>query len=52
MLGKVDEPKLKMLRQIDWLHVLSLAIFLGRCNTVWEGPRHQWFEDQTVARAA
>src|SRR5215467_4427886 len=29
LLGKVDEPNLKMLRRIDWLHVLSLAIFLG-----------------------
>src|SRR5215813_7584278 len=28
LLGKVDEPRLGMLKRIDWLHVLSLAIFL------------------------
>lgn len=53
LLGKVDEPKLKMLKRIDWLHVLSLAIFLGALQYVLEeGPRHQWFEDATVATVA
>ncbi len=53
LLGKVDEPKLSMLRRIDWLHVLSLAIFLGALQYVLEeGPRHQWFEDETVETVA
>ena len=53
LLGKVDEPKPKMLSRIDWLHVLSLAIFLGALQYVLEeGPRHQWFEDETVATVA
>ncbi|HEX2589959.1 MAG TPA: MFS transporter, partial [Rhizomicrobium sp.] len=29
LLGKVDEPNLGMLKRIDWLHVASLALFLG-----------------------
>jgi DHA2 family multidrug resistance protein len=53
LLGKVDEPKPDMLRRIDWLHVVSLAIFLGALQYVLEeGPRHQWFEDQTVETVA
>jgi DHA2 family multidrug resistance protein len=53
LLGKVDEPNLAMLRRIDWLHVLSLAVFLGCLQYVLEeGPRHQWLEDQTVMTVA
>ena len=53
LIGKVDEPNLKMLRRIDWLHVISLALFLGALQYVLEeGPRHQWLEDPTVATAA
>jgi DHA2 family multidrug resistance protein len=53
LLGRVDEPNVGMLKRIDWLHVLSLAIFLGALQYVLEeGPRHQWFEDETVATAA
>jgi DHA2 family multidrug resistance protein len=49
LLGKVDEANLPMLKRIDWLHVLSLAVFLGALQYVLEeGPRHQWFEDQTI----
>lgn len=52
-LGKVDEPNLKMLKRIDWLHALSLAMFLGALQYVLEeGPRHQWLEDPSVALAA
>src|ERR1700742_1016075 len=29
ILGKVDEAQPKMLKKIDWLHVASLALFLG-----------------------
>ncbi|HWA90506.1 MAG TPA: DHA2 family efflux MFS transporter permease subunit [Rhizomicrobium sp.] len=53
ILGKVDAPNLKMLRRIDWLHVLSLAMFLGSLQYVLEeGPRYQWLEDPDVALAA
>ena len=53
ILGKVDEPNLGMLKRIDWLHVASLATFLGALQYVLEeGPRHQWFEDQSIATMA
>jgi DHA2 family multidrug resistance protein len=53
LLGKVDEPNLPMLKRIDWLHVISLAVFLGALQYVLEeGPRHQWFEDQAVMTVA
>jgi len=53
ILGKVDEPNLKMLKRIDWLHVVALALFLGALQYVLEeGPRNQWFEDPTIQMAA
>ena len=53
MLGKVDEPDLKALKRIDWLHVISLALFLGSLQYVLEeGPRNQWFEDSTITTIA
>jgi DHA2 family multidrug resistance protein len=53
LLGKVDEPNLSMLKRIDWLHVLSLALFLGALQYVLEeGPRYQWFEDETIKTVA
>jgi DHA2 family multidrug resistance protein len=53
ILGRVDEPNLKMLKRIDWLHAISLAMFLGALQYVLEeGPRHQWLEDPDVAFAA
>ncbi|HVP84198.1 MAG TPA: DHA2 family efflux MFS transporter permease subunit [Rhizomicrobium sp.] len=53
MLGKVDEPDLAKLKRIDWLHVVSLAVFLGALQYVLEeGPRYQWFEDETISLAA
>nr|QQZ52068.1 DHA2 family efflux MFS transporter permease subunit [Phenylobacterium glaciei] len=53
LLGKVDDPDLSMLRKIDWLHVGSLAVFLGGLQYVLEeGPRHEWFTDTGVASAA
>jgi DHA2 family multidrug resistance protein len=53
ILGKVDEPNLGMLKRIDWLHVVSLAIFLGALQYVLEeGPRYQWFEDETIKTVA
>ncbi|WP_309088127.1 DHA2 family efflux MFS transporter permease subunit [Phenylobacterium sp.] len=53
ILGRVDEAKPAMLRRIDWLHVASLAVFLGALQYVLEeGPRHEWFQDPAVAIAA
>jgi DHA2 family multidrug resistance protein len=53
ILGRIDNPNLAMLKRIDWLHVFSLAVFLGSLQYVLEeGPRHQWFEDQDVCLAA
>ena len=54
LIGKVDEPNLAMLKRIDWLHVdLARACSWARLQYVLEeGPRHQWFEDPTIATAA
>lgn len=53
MLGRVDEANPEMLRRIDWLHVISLAVFLGGLQYVLEeGPRHEWFSDGAVQTAA
>jgi DHA2 family multidrug resistance protein len=52
-LGKVDEARPSMLKRIDWLHVASLAVFLGALQYVLEeGPRHEWFNDTKVQVAA
>jgi DHA2 family multidrug resistance protein len=52
-LGKIDTAMPSMLRRIDWLHVASIAIFLGAFQYVLEeGPRYQWFEDDSVSIAA
>jgi DHA2 family multidrug resistance protein len=53
LLGKVDETNLAMLKRIDWLHVASLALCLGALQYVLEeGPRYQWFEDETIRTVA
>ena len=53
MLGKVDSATPSMLKRIDWLHVASLAVFLGGLQYVLEeGPRHEWFSDPAVTAAA
>lgn len=53
ILGKVDEPNWGTLKRIDWLHVASLALFLGCLQYVLEeGPRNQWFEDPTILTVA
>lgn len=53
LLGKVDSANPSMLRRIDWLHVASLALFLGALQYVLEeGPRHEWFNDEAVQAAA
>ena len=51
--GKVDDANLPMLKRIDWMHVASLAVFLGALQYVLEeGPRYQWFEDETIKTVA
>ncbi|WP_293897830.1 DHA2 family efflux MFS transporter permease subunit [Phenylobacterium sp.] len=53
LLGKVDTARPEMLKRIDWLHVASLAVFLGGMQYVLEeGPRHEWFTDPAVQIAA
>src|SRR5258708_26266069 len=53
LLGKVDEANPAMLKRIDWLHVASLAVFLGSLQYVLEeGPRHEWFTALCVTTAA
>ena len=52
-LGRVDDANPAMLKRIDWLHVASLAVFLGALQYVLEeGPRHEWFNDIGVQTAA
>ena len=53
LMGKVDEANPAMLRRIDWVHVGSLAVFLGAFQYMLEeGPRHEWFTDTGVCIAA
>ena len=53
LIGKVDSPQLGLLRKIDWLHVGSLAVFLGGLQFVLEeGPRHEWFTDLNILSAS
>ena len=50
---KVDRPNLSMLRKIDYSHLAAMAVFLGGLEYVLEeGPRHDWFGDQTILTAA
>lgn len=52
-LGPIDRGDPTLLRRIDWLHLVSLALFLGCLQYVLEeGPRHDWFSDDRVADAA
>ena len=53
IIGRIDRADLSLLKRIDWLHLASLAVFLGCLQYVLEeGPRHQWFDDTRVATAA
>ena len=45
----VDKPDLPLLRRIDLIGLLTMALFLGGLDYVLEeGARHDWFADQTV----
>ena len=48
----VDMPNLAMLKRIDYMHLLAMAVFLGGLEYVLEeGQRHVWFSDPTIATA-
>ena len=52
-LGRYERAEPRLLAQIDWLHLASLAAFLGGLEFVLEeGPRRQWLEDRLVAAMA
>ena len=53
IIGRIDRADLSLLKRIDWLHLISLALFLGCLQYMLEeGPRHDWFDDTRVATAA
>jgi DHA2 family multidrug resistance protein len=53
MLGRFDRAEPRLLLRIDWLHVASLAGFLGGLQFILEeGPQRQWFQDKGVASLA
>lgn len=49
----VDLPNPKMLKRIDYSHLVAMAVFLGGLEYVLEeGQRHDWFSDPIIATAA
>jgi MFS transporter, DHA2 family, multidrug resistance protein len=53
MLVHVDKPDLKLLRGADYLGMALMALFLGCLEyTLEEGPRWDWFSDQTITTTA
>jgi len=49
----VDKADFSMLRRIDWVHLLSMAIALGCLEYVLEeGPRKNWFSDPQIQISA
>jgi DHA2 family multidrug resistance protein len=53
MLGRFDRAEPKLLAKIDWLHLASLAGFLGGLQYVLEeGPQRAWMQDRVVAAMA
>ncbi|HLZ82591.1 MAG TPA: MFS transporter, partial [Caulobacteraceae bacterium] len=50
---RVDQPKLSLLKTIDYSHLAAMAMFLAGLEYVLEeGPRHDWFADPAIATAA
>ena len=48
-----DKPDLKLFRHFDWSGLVFMAGFLGALEYVLEeGPRNDWFGDETVLAAA
>ncbi|WP_243040122.1 DHA2 family efflux MFS transporter permease subunit [Dyella sedimenti] len=53
MLVNIDAPDLSLLRRADYLGIVLLAVFLGCLEyTLEEGPRWNWFSDQTILATA
>jgi MFS transporter, DHA2 family, multidrug resistance protein len=45
----IDEPNFDLLKRIDFLGLLAMALFLGGLDYVLEeGARHEWFEDGAI----
>ena len=53
MLVRVDKPEPSLLKGADYPGMLVMAVFLGCLEyTLEEGPRWNWFEDQTISTTA
>jgi len=53
LLVRIDKPDLALLRGADYLGIVLLALFLGCLEYVLEeGPRWDWFGDQTITACA
>jgi MFS transporter, DHA2 family, multidrug resistance protein len=49
----IDRPKPEMLKKLDLYGVLFMAMFLGGLEyTLDDGPRHDWFDEDSVAVCA
>ena len=49
ILVRIDKPDLSLLKGADYLGMALMALFLGTLEyTLEEGPRWNWFEDETV----
>jgi DHA2 family multidrug resistance protein len=48
-----DQPELALFKHFDWWGLMSMAAFLGALEYVLEeGPRYDWFDDQTITLLA
>ncbi len=48
-----DRPDLSLFERFDWVGLIFMTLFLGALEYVLEdGPRYDWFEDDTIAAAA
>ncbi|WP_247300657.1 DHA2 family efflux MFS transporter permease subunit [Bradyrhizobium sp. 179] len=53
VLVKIDRPDLTLLRGADYLGIVLMALFLGCFEYVLEeGPRWDWFSDETIRYCA
>ncbi|MGB6767917.1 MAG: DHA2 family efflux MFS transporter permease subunit [Methyloceanibacter sp.] len=53
VLVRIDKPDLALLRGADYLGIVLLALFLGCLEYVLEeGPRWDWFGEETIAACA
>ncbi len=45
-----DKPDYSLFKRFDFVGLISMALFLGSLEYVLEeGPRYDWFDDQTIA---